>query len=321
MDEIGNLLQAIKISIVVAIFLLKSGRILKAIRLFKESLILLSNKALRKKQELLKSVYIAVHYEMYNGYILINNHKSAIECGEKILILLHDWGASRTEGKITFQMAQLYQRQCKYEKAKELYMKSLNVAIATCNRQHEGACYGNLGTVFYSLGEYVKAEEYHKKALKFRIEIGDKYGEAVSYGNLGTVFQCLGEYVKAEEYLLKALKIRIEIGDKYGEAVSYRNLGNVFRSVGEYVKAEEYHQKALKINKEIGDKNGEARDYGNLGTVFQCLGEYVKAEEYLLKALKISKEIGDKMEKRHVTETWELCLILSVNMSKLRNIC
>ena len=294
MDEIGNLLQAIKISIVVAIFLLKSGRILKAIRLFKESLILLSNKALRKKQELLKSVYIAVHYEMYNGYILINNHKSAIECGEKILILLHDWGASRTEGKITFQMAELYQRQCKYEKAKELYMKSLNVAIATCNRQRERECYGNLGIVFHSLGEYVKAEEYLQKALKITKEIGDNEGEAADYGNLGNVFHSLGEYVKAEEYHKKALKIRQEIGDKKGEATDYGNLGIVFSSLGEYVKAEEYLQKALKIRKVIGDKYGEAADYGSLGTLFFSLGEYVKAEEYLQKSLKIRKEIGDK---------------------------
>ena len=47
-----------------------------------------------------------------------------------------------------------------------------------------------------------------QKALKIRKEIGDKRGEATDYGNLGTVFQSLGEYDKAEEYLQKALKIR-----------------------------------------------------------------------------------------------------------------
>ena len=51
-----------------------------------------------------------------------------------------------------------------------------------------------------------------------RKEIGDREGEASSYGNLGTVFQSLGEYGKAEEYLQKALAIQSEIGDKEGEA-------------------------------------------------------------------------------------------------------
>ena len=293
MDEIGNLLQAIKISIVVAISLLKTGRILKAIRLFKESLILLSSKTLEKKQELLKAVYIVVHYEMFNGYIVVNDHTSAIECGEKLLVLLHDWGESNTEGEISFQMANLYMRQRRYDMAKELYVKALNVAMATAERGLEEACYVGLGTVFASLGKYVKAEEYLQKALKISKEIGDKHNEAAAHVNLGSVFQSLSEYVKAEEYLEKGLKISKEIGDNYGEAQAHGNLGLVFQSLGEYVKAKEYLQKGLKISKEIGDKQNEAAAHVNLGSVFQSLGEYVKAEEYLEKAIKISKEIGD----------------------------
>ena len=37
-----------------------------------------------------------------------------------------------------------------------------------------GRCYGNLGTVFCSLGEYVKAKEYYESALPISIEIGDR---------------------------------------------------------------------------------------------------------------------------------------------------
>ena len=73
-------------------------------------------------------------------------------------------------------------------------------------------------------------------------EIGDKGGEASAYGNLGTVFKSVGQYTKAEEYLQKALVIKKEIGDKEGEASAYGNLGTVFQSVGQHAKAEEYHQ-------------------------------------------------------------------------------
>ena len=181
-----------------------------------------------------------------------------------------------------------------YVKAEEYHQKALVIRKEIGDKKGEAADYGNLGTVFQSLGEYVKAEEYLQKALVISKEIGDKKGEASSYGKLGTVFQSLGAYVKAEEYLQKALVVRKEIGDKQGEAVDYGNLGTVFQSLGEYVKAEEYHLKALMISKETGDKKGEASSCGNLGTVFQSLGEYVKAEEYLQKALLIRKEIGDK---------------------------
>ena len=59
--------------------------------------------------------------------------------------------------------------------------------------------------MFRSLGEYVKAEEYLQKALVIRKEIGDKEGEATDYGNLGTVFQSLGEYVKEKNTTRKQL--------------------------------------------------------------------------------------------------------------------
>ena len=72
--------------------------------------------------------------------------------------------------------------------------------------------YGNLGTVFRSLGEYVKAKEYYEKALAISMEIGNREGEGTSYGNLGMCFVLSGEYVKAKEYYEKALAISMEIG-------------------------------------------------------------------------------------------------------------
>ena len=334
MDKQGELLQAIEIGVVVANLLLKTGRILRAIGLLKEASSLLNNKALETEHELLRSFNIIVHYQMFNSYALINDPTSAIECGTKLLIVLHECGESDKAGAISFKMAELYQSQTEYEKAKALYMKAVNIAIATGERDLEGACYENIGTLFYCVGKYgmaktyiqkaleiakeignkrrvatsygnlgtvhkilgdhAKANEYYKEALKIRKEIGDRQGEAADYDNLGTLFHSLGEYGKAEEYLQKALQIRREIGDKRGEAADYGNLGNVFHSLGKHVKAEENLQKALQIRKEIGDKGGEAADYGNLGAVFHSLGEYGKAEVHLRKALQIRKEIGDK---------------------------
>ena len=51
---------------------------------------------------------------------------------------------------------------------------------------------------------YGKAEEYQTKALAIRKEIGDREGATACYGNLGTVFHSLGEYPKVEEYLTNA---------------------------------------------------------------------------------------------------------------------
>ena len=54
------------------------------------------------------------------------------------------------------------------------------------------------------------------------------------YGNLSTVFKSLGQYGKAEEHLQKALVISTEIGDRKGEANDYEGLGTLFQSLGQY---------------------------------------------------------------------------------------
>ena len=295
MENIFEVVQAIVFGLLVATFLLNTNRVLRAMELCRECLILLNNKALKKEDEFLKKLRIPIYSVIFMGYDIIKSDiTSAIECGSKLLVLLSECDRKDEEGKVSVKLAQLYQRQGKYKEAEELYTKALTLMTESGDKFGEGVCYGNLGTVFHSMSEYVKAGEYHQKALVIRKEIGDKEGEATDYGNLGTVFQSLGEYLKAEEYYQKALVIRKEIGDKEGEAADYGNLGTVFLSLGEYVKAEEYLQKALVIRKEIGDKEGEAYSYGNLGTVFKSLGEYVKAEKYLQKALVITKKIGDK---------------------------
>ena len=82
-------------------------------------------------------------------------------------------------------------------------------------------------------------------------EIGDKKGQASAYGNLGTVFQSVGQYTKAEEHLQKALTIYEEIGDKGGVGASYLNLGELCRELQLNAKSQEFANKALEISYEI----------------------------------------------------------------------
>ncbi|CAH3188591.1 unnamed protein product, partial [Porites lobata] len=296
MDNILEILQTIHIGAVVATFLFNTGRIIRAVDIFNECLVLLNGKALETIKELTTPLLIYVYRKLLDGYTLVYDHTRAIECGKRLLVTLHNSGQKEVQGMTLLKLANIYYQRSKYEEAKQFYKRALSIMIEAGNNDGVGTCYGNLGTVFLSVGQYTKAEEYLQKALVISKEIGDKQGEASAYGNLGTVFKYVGQYTKAEEYLQKALVIRKEIGDKQGEAADYGNLGTVFNSVGQYTKAEEYLQKALVIWKEIeiGDKKGQASAYGNLGTVFQSVGQYTKAEEYLQKAIVIRKEVGDK---------------------------
>ncbi|XP_066025047.1 tetratricopeptide repeat protein 28-like, partial [Pocillopora verrucosa] len=216
------------------------------------------------------------------------------EYHQKALVIRTEIGDRKGVATTYGNLGTVFHSLGQYDKAKEYHQKALVIRTEIGDREGVATDYGNLGTVFHSLGQYHKAKEYHQKALVIRTEIGDRERVATDYGNLGTVFHSLGQYDKAKEYHQKALVIRTEIGDREGEAAAYGNLGTVFHSLGQYDKAKEYHQKALVIRIEIGDRQGVAADYGNLGIVFHSLGQYDKAKEYHQKALVIRIEIGDR---------------------------
>ena len=295
MNNMGEVIQAISIGIIVANFLLNTCRVLKAIELYKECLIILDNKT-PVKDEVINILYQTIYFQTLEACCLINDCTSAIKYGRKLLVVYHKSGNKGMESQLSLKLAKLYQRQSKYFEAKALCEKALAINAEIGNRKVEASAYGNLGTVFESLGEYVKAKNYLEKALKITKALGDRDGEAISYSNLATVYQSLSEYDNAKKYLEKSLAIRKGIGDRKGESAICGNLGTVFHSLGEYVKAKYYLEKALAISQEFGDRNDEAAAYGNLGTVCQSLGENVKAKDYFEKALKINKAVGDSGE-------------------------
>ena len=289
-----KIIQAIRIGLVVANFLLNIGHVLKAIELCKESLVLISNKALSIEKQLGQLISENIYRTMLKAYLSVDDHTNVIACGRKLLAIHRRCGDTVREGFYSVLLARMYNSQSMYADAKQLLERAIPAIRTTGKRSEEAGAYVELGTAFRCLGDYVKAKEYHEKALAIFMEIGDRKGEGRCHGNLGTVFGSLGEYVKAKQYFEKALAISMEIGDRKGEGACYGNLGNVFRFLGGNVNAREYYEKALAISIEIGDRNGKGTNYGRLGNVFHSLGEYVKATEYQETALAISMEIGDK---------------------------
>ena len=125
MENIFEVVQAIVFGLLVATFLLNTNRVLKAMELCRECLILLNNKALNKEEEFLKKLRIPIYSVIFKGYdINKSDLTSAIECGSKLLVLLSECDRKDEEGKVSLKLAQLYQCQGKYKEASELLQKS-----------------------------------------------------------------------------------------------------------------------------------------------------------------------------------------------------
>ena len=294
MDNVDEVLEAFHIGFIVAAFVLKTGRVPAAIKLFKECLILLKSKALERERELLASIHECIFLQMFNGYVLMKDRTNAMECGRDLLVLARRNGKKDVDQKVTYELAEMHLFLGRYQEAKEFYLKALSVMIETGDKKGLLACYKNLGSVLWSLGEFVEAKECQQKALAIAKESGDKYGECACYGSLGNVYKSQGEYVVAKDYYENALKVLKTFDDMEMEASIYGNLGNVLQSLGDYAKAIETHEKALKIAKNIGDKEKEAWCYRNLGSLFRSAGKHGQAVEFNEKAVAIAKEVSDR---------------------------
>ncbi|XP_078360740.1 uncharacterized protein LOC144645130 [Oculina patagonica] len=211
MYNIEEIIEAIGIGLVVATFLLNTGRALKAIELCKESMVLLNTKGLNIKQQFGKQIYGRIYRTMFDAYRRVHDYTNAITYARKLLVIHCQFGKTVQEGWLSIHLAMICQSQSKYVEAKELYEKAVTLMKGNGSKKGEAIAYGNLGTVFQDLGDYDKAKEYLEKALAINMEIGDRAEEATCYGNLGAVFKSLGDYYKAKEYQKKALVITMKI--------------------------------------------------------------------------------------------------------------
>jgi len=190
--------QAISIDLAVVTILLNIGHALKAIELCKESLVLLSNKALSIQKQFCQLIHKEISYTMFHAYRSVSDHTNALACGKKLVAILREGDDTVEEGWLSILLAQMYRRQNMYAEAKQLLERPIPVKQTT-DKRIEACAHGELGTVLHSVGEYVKAREYYEKALAISMEIGYKSVEGARCGKLGTVFKFLGEYAKARE--------------------------------------------------------------------------------------------------------------------------
>ena len=131
MDNTDEIMWIVHIGTLVATYLLNTSRVLHATESYQECLILLNNTTQGKV------AYISIYVILFNAYCLLNDRASAIHCGRKLLDFLRGFGLRNTEGKLTHQLANLYQLQSKYKEAKGLFKKALGIMIETGERREK----------------------------------------------------------------------------------------------------------------------------------------------------------------------------------------
>jgi tetratricopeptide (TPR) repeat protein len=213
------------------------------------------------------------------------------------------------------QLGEFNWRKDNYDVSLGYYLKALalwKTIYPPQGGQRAASTLGNIGLVYYSMGDYPKALNYYFEALKMA-EGGsgakiDKDGISRQLGNIAIVYYEQKNYEKALEYNLKALEISQELNDKYGIAIYLSNSGGVYMELKNYPKALEYDLMGLKLAEELENKNGISSGLGNIANVYTAQALQARESKdmhasdslfkiallHYAKALKIAEQSDDK---------------------------
>ncbi|MBL0274149.1 MAG: CHAT domain-containing protein [Chitinophagaceae bacterium] len=196
------------------------------------------------------------------------------------------------------QLANLYTKTEKYEKAEIFYIKDIENKKKFYGREsiQLGTSLNNLAGLYFLISQYDKAIPVYEQAeIILKKTLGEEHAEyATILNNLGTLYSNMGEYNKAEPYLLKAAEIRKKLfGTDHLEYVNtLSELAILYKNNGKYSKAEPLFILVKEIKMKIlgEDDPDYATSLNNLGALYSNMGEFSKAEILLIKGLEIIKK-------------------------------
>ena len=196
-----------------------------------------------------------------------------------------------------------------YQNALQIFEEGLEMANSLSQQEWRALFLGNLGIVYYKLGQYYQALNYSYQSLELYREINNLKGEARILIQLKNISLCSSLTFKETSYIKRLVNVKNSgqvCGDKQMILDIHKKIGfpgwhveqhipgtsiiNFNRNTHNY----EYYKRLLTIFREINDQKGEANTLAEFGLAYAKMKEYPEALEYLQKSLRLYSAIGDR---------------------------
>ncbi|PCH94150.1 MAG: hypothetical protein COB85_05935 [Bacteroidetes bacterium] len=152
-----------------------------------------------------------------------------------------------------------------------------------------------LGIVNEYDGEYSEAIGNLKEGVRLNGLAENWQGQISAYGNLGNVYYRLGDLESAAKFMLKSLGKSEEMKDSIGMSNSLNNIGALYVRMNNPSEAMNYYNRSIAIDKKIGNKIGVAQAQSNVANLLQASGELDSAWALYEAALLIYEKEGNKV--------------------------
>lgn len=146
-------------------------------------------------------------------------------------------------------LGQINYRNDNYLAALEQFSQALVINEKIQSDESLGKNYKQIANVFYKLGRYEKAERFYFLAVEHDSACMNKEELANVYGQLMNLYTIVSKSDKAFEFGMLALDVQENNSDLSLKENVYKGLSDIHRAKGEFEKALEYHTEYNKIVK------------------------------------------------------------------------
>lgn len=186
--------------------------------------------------------------DLYRG---MGNYPEALRNLEKVLVMAPVSNNLMHEERALAQIGSVYYRQNDYIRTEEYWRRALDVSRTIATKNKKAKIYtqnhlGNLGDVYYQLGDIAAAKQAYSESLKLSIEVKDERNQSSVLKSLGDLYLAESELNKAQEIYAEALALGEKVKDLGNEVGALLGLSALQRRLGNFQLATEYAQRALK---------------------------------------------------------------------------
>ena len=212
-------------------------------------------------------------------------------------------GDLRGQAAARLSLADLHNRQGRYQQAVEHYSRASRLARESGWPEGESTTPSNLGIVYWQSGRLREAADHLTRALEIDRETGWLAGQAVKHGNLGNLYLELGSLPEATDHLTQALALHRRLGSRSGEAMSLATLGATCHALGRLDQAVDHLTAALTLIREVGYRGVEAETLRLLAAVHRDAGRHNQALELAQAAVALARDTGDRQYETDALDT------------------
>jgi len=191
-------------------------------------------------------------------------------------------------GRVLGNLGYVYWDLGEYSQAIESFERGIAIFRESSSSSEESHALASLGLLYEEMGQYGQAITLYERQLAIAREEGDYIAEGRALINFGNAYWGLGEYQQAFEFYEQRLAITREIG--YGEGDVIAHLGIAYWSLDQYGQAIDFYEQSLAITRESRDRQGEGTLLSNLASVYRDLGQYEQAIDFHEQSLVITRE-------------------------------